>query len=98
MRKTTIIQEVQPRPGSGNRRVLAVVAIDEARASEMALCFAAAGDAVEAVWYRDLGQLREMAAGRLAEFEAVVWFDAKCDVEVAELREWLRGTPLIEAV
>lgn len=83
--------------GGGMRRVLAVVAADKAKAGEMARCFAAAGDTVEAVWYRDLGQLREKAAARRGEFEAVVWFGSESEAEAAALREWLGGTPLIEA-
>lgn len=83
--------------GAAKRRVLAVVARDEARADQMARCFAAAGDEVEAVWYSDLGQLREKAAERRREFEAVVWFGSESEAEAEALREWLGGTPLIEA-
>lgn len=81
----------------GMRRVLAVVAADKAKAGEMARRFAAAGDVVEAVWYRDFSQLREKAAARRGEFEAVVWFGSESEAEAAALREWLGGTPLIEA-
>ena len=92
------LSDEQSRCGVGaTRRVLAVVASDKAKAKQMTRCFAAAGDDVEAVWYRDVKQLRAQAGSRLAEFEVVVWFGGEAETEIDALREWLGGTPLIEA-
>lgn len=79
-----------------DRRVLAVVAGEKARAHEVAACFAQQGDRVKAVWYPDTRHLIEADAKQ--DFEAVILFaasdEAEGDVEEAAVRVALRGTPL----
>ncbi len=84
--------------------MFAVVAHEQARADEVARRFAAEGDAVETVWFRDTEQLRTQAGEQKARFEVVILFsDVKeqrtpeNEAEADNLRLWLDGTPLIEA-
>lgn len=105
-----IDDQVQERSVSeaGGTHVFAVVAREKSRAAEMARHFAASGEPVETVWYRDAEQFRAQAGDSKGRFEAVILFSDKkarsggpSDADVAEeaeaLREWLGGTPLIEA-
>lgn len=81
---------------TSGRRLLAVVAGQRERASEVAACFAQQGDRVRAVWYPDTRHLIE--ADTKQRFEAVILFapadDAAGDAEEAAVRGAMRGTPL----
>jgi hypothetical protein len=95
-------------PGAGGTHVFAMVAREKARAAEMQRHFAASGEPVETVWYRNGQQLRAQEGENKGRFEAVILFSdskakkaagdgAEAEEEAEALRRWLGGTPLIEA-
>lgn len=106
-----MIQNIDDQTQAGSvteTHVFAVVASEKARATEMERYFAVSGEPVEMIWYSDARQLRAQARERKGRFEAVILFadskaqgarenDANADAEAEALREWLAGTPLIEA-
>ncbi len=79
-----------------SRRVLAVIAGNEAQAGEIATQFAKQGEEVEAVWYPGSKQL--LAEKGTPRFEAVILFpllsEAATDADEIALRSALSGTPL----
>lgn len=91
-----MIHDIQQQgEASVDRRVLAVVAGEKARAQEVAACFALQGDRVKAVWYPDTRHL--LNEQRPRDYEAVILFapedPAEGDADEAAVRGAFRGTP-----
>ncbi|HEY8932560.1 MAG TPA: hypothetical protein VIM44_04525 [Rariglobus sp.] len=78
------------------QRMLAVVAGRSERAREVAAQFAAEGDAVETIWYKDSHQL--ISDEPYPHFAAVILFaehgDSAAENEEAQLRKAMTHTPV----
>lgn len=92
-----MLHTILTRPETGiTHRMLAVVAGHSGRAREVAAQFAAQGDAVETIWYKDSHQL--IADEPHSHFSAVILFaehgESAAENEEAELRKAMTHTPV----